>query len=175
MAVDVKASPLIYMALTFLASALVAFFLMNFLVAGNLRRELEETRRKLDDSPLKLLRDAEKHLENRNFESARNMLDDLTDKYPDSLPARQTAVLATRINATELEQRQWQVEAEARWQKAEPGIREQWKQDRASQLLRQLDRTRAQLEKDLGLLVENEWQRARSKIRREWQSAAGER
>ena len=134
------------------------FLIMNFGVAGKLRKELETTKY---EAAL-LLKDAEAYFENEDYYKAKESLNVLFEKRPGSDEAIEGKKLFTQMETTEKER-------DARWEAAVGDIREEWAIAMAAQLREDFKEKGEQFEKNMDNVLNSEWEKMKDKIRAEWE------
>jgi len=134
------------------------FLVMNFTVAGKLRKELDS----IKHEPATLLNDARAYYENEDYENAKKTLNTLFEKRPGSNEAIEGKELYTQMETA-------QEELDANWEAAVGGIREEWALAKAAQLREEYRTEGEQLEKNMGTLLDSEWEDVKDTIRLEWE------
>jgi len=134
------------------------FLVMNFTVAGKLRKELDSVKYE----PTSLLNDARAYYENENYNRAKETLNTLFEKRPGSNEAVEGKELYTQMETA-------QKELDARWEAAVGGIREEWAIAMAAELREEYMKEGEQLEKNMGTLLDSEWEKVKDTIREEWE------
>lgn len=134
------------------------FLVMNYTVAGKLRKELDS----IKYEPTTLLNDARAYYENEDYEKAKETLNTLFEKRPGSNEAVEGKELYTQMDTA-------QKERDANWEAAVGEIREEWAIAMAAQLREEHIKEGEQLEKDMGTLLDREWENMKETIRLEWE------
>ena len=134
------------------------FLVMNYSVAGKLRKELDS----IKNEPTSLLNDARAYYENENYGSAKETLNTLFEKRPGSAEAVEGKVLYAQMETA-------QKELDTNWEEAEQGIREEWAIAMAAQLRADHMKEGEQLEEDMGKLLDSEWESVKDTIRSEYE------
>jgi len=134
------------------------FLVMNFTVAGKLRKELDSVKYE----PTSLLNDARAYYENENYNRAKETLNTLFEKRPGSNEAVEGKELYTQMETA-------QKELDARWEAAVGGIREEWAIAMAAELREEYMKEGEQLEKNMGTMLDSEWEKVKDTIREEWE------
>ena len=134
------------------------FVVMNFTVAGKLRKELDS----IKHEPATLLNDARAYYENEDYDKAKETLNTLFKKRPGSNEAVEGKELYTQMETA-------QEELDAKWEAAVGGIREEWALAKAAQLREEHIKEGEQLEKNMGTLLDSEWEDVKDTIRYEWE------
>ena len=134
------------------------FLVMNFTVAGKLRKELDSVKYE----PTSLLNDARAYYENENYNRAKETLNTLFEKRPGSNEAVEGKELYTQMETA-------QKELDARWEAAVGGIREEWAIAMAAELREEYIKEGEQLEKNMGTMLDSEWEKVKDTIREEWE------
>ena len=134
------------------------FLVMNFTVAGKLRKELDS----IKHEPATLLNDARAYYENEDYDRATETLNTLFKKRPGSNEAVEGKELYTQMETA-------QEELDAKWEAAVGGIREEWALAKAAQLREEHIKEGEQLEKNMGTLLDSEWEDVKDTIRYEWE------
>ena len=134
------------------------FLVMNFTVAGKLRKELDS----IKHEPATLLNDARAYYENEDYDKAKETLNTLFKKRPGSNEAVEGKELYTQMETA-------QEELDAKWEAAVGGIREEWALAKAAQLREEHIKEGEQLEKNMGTLLDSEWENVKDTIRFEYE------
>jgi hypothetical protein len=134
------------------------FLIMNFGVAGKLRKELETTKY---EAAL-LLKDAEAYFEDEDFNNSKETLNTLFEKRPGSDEAMEGKKLYAQMETLEKER-------DAKWEAAVGDIREEWAVAMAAQLREDFMEKGEQLEKNMDNVLNSEWEKMKDKIRAEWE------
>jgi len=138
------------------------FLVMNFTVAGKLRKELDS----IKYEPTTLLNDARAYYENEDYDRAKETLNTLFEKRPGSDEAVEGKELYTQMETA-------QKELDARWEAAVGGIREEWVKAMVIQLREQLNEKavteKEELERDMNDILDKEWEKVKDTIREEWE------
>ena len=134
------------------------FLVMNFTVAGKLRKELDSVKYE----PTSLLNDARAYYENENYNRAKETLNTLFEKRPGSNEAVEGKELYTQMETA-------QKELDANWEAAVGAIREEWAIAMAAELREEYMKEGEQLEKNMGTLLDSEWEKVKDTIREEWE------
>ena len=134
------------------------FLVMNFTVAGKLRKELDS----IKHEPATLLNDARAYYENEDYDKAKETLNTLFKKRPGSNEAVEGKELYTQMETA-------QEQLDAKWEAAVGGIREEWALAKAAQLREDYRAEGEQLEKNMGTLLDSEWENVKDTIRYEWE------
>jgi len=134
------------------------FLVMNFTVAGKLRKELDS----IKHEPTALLNDAKAYYENEDYDRAKETLNTLFEKRPGSNEAVEGKELITQMEMA-------QEELDAKWEAAVGGIREEWALAKAAQFREDYIKEGEQLEKNMDDLLNSEWDNVKDSIREEWE------
>ncbi len=141
------------------------FLVMNFYVANKIREELDECRY---EATL-LLNDAKASFENKDFDKAKETLNTLFIKHPDSNETAEGKKVYTEIEDAIKNQG----ELDTIWESAVGGIREEWAKTMAVQLREQLiekaGKEKEELEKDMNDILNKEWEKVKEEVREEWE------
>ena len=141
------------------------FLVMNFYVAEKIREELDECRY---EATL-LLNDAKASFENKDFDKAKETLNTLFIKHPDSNETAEGKKVYTEIEDAIKNQG----ELDNVWESAVGGIREEWAKTMAVQLREQLiekaGKEKEELESDMNDILNREWEKVKEEIREEWE------
>ena len=160
-----KAGLIVNRILSFLVGGLLVFAVMSFTVVNTLKTENVELTKALDVSMFeatKLLSAARDQFNGKEYSKAKASLATLLEKHPGSAEAIEGRVLLASIETALME-------ADARWEAAMPEIQEQWAADFAEGLRTKSDTAREQLEKDMVDTIIREWEKAKVKIRSDWE------
>ena len=136
----------------------VMFLVMNFGVTDKLRKELDASKYEATG----LLNDAQAFYENEDYGRAKETLNILFEKRPGSNEAVEGKKLYTQMETE-------QNELDAKWEAAVGGIREEWAIAMAAQLREDFQKEGEQLEKNMGKLLDTEWEKMKDTIREEWE------
>jgi predicted negative regulator of RcsB-dependent stress response len=150
--------------LFFLVGGLLVYAVMSFTVVSTLKAENEELTEALDTSIYeagRLLEAAKAQLESGNYSKAKSTLNTLFENQPGSEEAAEGRKLLVTVEDEEMA-------ADKRWEAALPEIREEWFNNMAERLLTESDDEREELEKNMNKVISEEWEKAKSKIRKEW-------
>ena len=138
------------------------FLVMNFTVAGKLRKELDSVKYE----PTSLLNDARAYYENEDYARAKETLNTLFEKRPGSNEAVEGKKLYTQMETA-------QKELDTKWEAAVGGIREEWAKTMVVQLREQLKEKavteKEELERDMNDILDKEWEKVKDTIREEWE------
>ena len=141
------------------------FLVMNFYVAGKIRKELDECKYEATG----LLNDAKASFENKDYDKAKETLNTLFIKHPDSNETAEGKKLYTEIEDAE----KTQEELNTKWEAAVGGIREEWAKTMVVQLREQLKERaiteQEELERDMNDILNSEWEKVKEEIREEWE------
>ena len=137
------------------------FLIMNFHVAEKLRKELDECKYEATG----LLNDAKASFENKEYDKAKETLNTLFIKHPDS---NETAE-GKKVYAEIEDAVKFQEELDTKWEAAVGGVREEWAKTMAAQLRSEFEKNREQLEKDMDEILNEEWEKMKGEIREEWE------
>jgi hypothetical protein len=134
------------------------FLVMNFTVAGKLRKELDS----IKHEPTTLLNDAKAYYENEDYDRAKDTLNTLFEKRPGSNEAVEGKELYTQMETA-------QEELDVKWEAAVGGIRAEWELAKAAQLREDYRMEGEKLEKNMDDLLNSEWDNVKEGIREEWE------
>ncbi len=151
--------------LFFLIGGLLVFAIMSLTVVSNLKAENEELTEALDISRYeagRLLEDAKAQFEYGDYSEAKSTLKTLFENQPGSEEAAEGRKLLVTIEDEE-------IAADKRWEAVLPEIREEWLNNLAERLLVESDEERVELEKSMNKIITDEWEKAKSKVREEWE------
>jgi len=141
------------------------FLIMNFYVAGKIRKELDECRYEAAG----LLNDAKASFEYKEYDEAKETLNTLFIKHPDSNETAEGKKLYTEIEDAV----KTQEELDTKWEAAVGGIREEWAKTMVVQLREQLKEKaiteKEELERDMNDILNSEWEKVKEEIREEWE------
>lgn len=149
----------------FLAGMLLMFAIMSFTVVSTAKTQNADLTRTLDTSRYeagRLLSDAKAQLAARDYAKARTSLTKLFDNQPGSAEAEEGKKLLTLVEAAEKS-------SEARWQAEMAGVQKKWADNMTSELRAKSDLARAEMEKDLKSTIDREWEKAKSRVREDWE------
>lgn len=141
------------------------FLVMNFYVAGKIRKELDECKYEATG----LLNDAKASFENKDYDKAKETLNTLFIKHPDSNETAEGKKVYAEIEDTVKNQE----ELDKKWEAAVGGIREEWAKTMVVQLREQLKEKaiteKDELEKNMDDMLNSEWDKVKEEIREEWE------
>ena len=152
----------------FVAGGLLVFAIMSFTVVNDAKKENVELTKTLDTSRYesgRLLADAKAQLESNDFAEAKKTLTNLFNNQPGSEEALEGKTLMETIESAEKT-------AQAKWEAAMPGIKQEWADELAGKLRAELDKERALLEENMQETIAKEWEKAKSEVREEWEKEA---
>jgi hypothetical protein len=150
---------------SFLAGGLLVFAVMSFTVVSSANKMNEELSRSLDTSQFeagRLLADAKAQLESKNYEEAKTSLNKLFVNQPGSAEAVEGKTLLVTVEAAEKA-------SDMKWEAAMPGIQKKWTGEMVAELRAESDKKRAELEKDMTDTTSQAWEKAKDKVRDEWE------
>ena len=141
------------------------FLVMNFYVAGKIRKELDECKYEATG----LLNDAKASFENKDYDKAKETLNTLFIKHPDSNETAEGKKIYAEIEDAVKNQE----ELNTKWEAAVGGIREEWAKTMVVQLREQLKEKaiteKDELEKNMDDMLNSEWDKVKEEIREEWE------
>ena len=141
------------------------FLIMNFYVAGKIRKELDECKYEATG----LLNDAKASFENKDYDKAKETLNTLFIKHPDSSETAEGKKVYAEIEDAIKNQE----ELDIKWEAAVGGIREKWAETMVVQLREQLKekagKEKEELERDMNDILNREWEKVKEEIREEWE------
>ena len=141
------------------------FLVMNFYVANKIREELDECKY---EATL-LLNDAKASFENKDYDKAKETLNTLFIKHPDSNETAEGKKVYAEIEDAVKNQE----ELDKKWEAAVGGIREEWAKTMVVQLREQLKEKaiteKDELEKNMDDMLNSEWDKVKEEIREEWE------
>ena len=141
------------------------FLVMNFYVAGKIRKELDECKYEATG----LLNDAKASFENKDYDKAKETLNTLFIKHPDSNETAEGKKVYAEIEDAVKNQE----ELDKKWEAAVGGIREKWAKTMVVQLREQLKEKaiteKDELEKNMDDMLNSEWDKVKEEIREEWE------
>jgi len=141
------------------------FLVMNFYVAGKIRKELDECKYEATG----LLNDAKASFENKDYDKAKETLNTLFIKHPDSNETAEGKKVYAEIEDAVKNQE----ELDKKWEAAVGGIREEWAKTMVVQLREQLKEKaiteKDELEKNMDDMLNSEWDKVKEEIREEWE------
>lgn len=150
----------------FLAGGLLVFAVMSFTVVNAANKQNEQLTKTLDISRYeasRLLADAEAQFENRNYIKAKESLDALFTNQPGSEEAVKGKALMVSVEKAEKA-------SNLKWEAAMPGIKQEWGDTLAAEIRSKADAERAKLESSLEETINKEWDKAKDKIREDWEN-----
>ncbi|MCF7914570.1 MAG: hypothetical protein K9L66_05340 [Spirochaetaceae bacterium] len=149
----------------FLAGGLLVFAVMSFTVVNSANKQNEQLTETLDTSRYeagRLLADAEAQFENRNYVKAKESLTALFANQPGSEEAAEgKALMLTIENAEKASNESWEA--------AMPAIKQEWGEALAAEILAKADAERAKLEENMDATINKEWDKAKEKVRENWE------
>ena len=134
------------------------FLVMNFYVANKIRKELDECKYEATG----LLNDAKASFENNDYDKAKETLNTLFIKHPDSNETAEGKKMYTEVQDGIKKEQNKQKEMDKKWEAAVGAIQEKWQKEKATQL-------REQLEKEMNDTLDKEWEKVKENIREEWE------
>jgi len=141
------------------------FLIMNYVVAEKIRKELDECKYEAAG----LLNDAKASFKNKDYDKAKETLNTLFIKHPDSNETAEGKKVYTEIEDAIKNQE----ELDQKWEAAVGGIREEWAKTMAVQLREQLKekagKEKEELERDMNDILNREWEKVKDTIREEWE------
>jgi len=141
------------------------FLIMNYGVAEKIRKQLDECKYEATG----LLNDAKASFENKDYDKAKETLNTLFIKHPDSNETAEGKKVYAEIEDAIKNQE----ELDTIWDAAVGEIREEWAKTMAVQLREQLQekagRAEEELEKDMNDILNREWEKVKKEIREEWE------
>jgi len=149
----------------FLAGGLLVFAVMSFTVVNTAHRQNEQLTKTLDTSRYeagRLLADAKAQYENRDYIEAKESLTTLFSNQPGSQEAIEGKDLIAAVENAEKA-------ANAKWEAAMPGIKQEWSATLAAEIRAKADAERAKLEAGMDDTINKEWEKAKDKIRDNWE------
>ena len=149
----------------FMAGGLLVFAVMSFTVVNTANRQNEQLTKTLDTSRYeagRLLADAEAQLENRDYIKAKESLTTLFANQPGSEEAVKGKALLVTVEEAEKA-------SNVKWEAAMPAIKQEWSEKLTAEILSKADAERAKLEASLEETINKEWDKAKTKIREDWE------
>ena len=141
------------------------FLIMNYVVAEKIRKELDECKYEATG----LLNDAKASFENKEYDKAKETLNTLFIKHPDSNETAEGKKVYAEIEDAVKNQE----ELDRKWEAAVGGIREEWAKTMVLQLREQLKEKaiteKEELERDMNDILNSEWEKVQEEIREEWE------
>jgi hypothetical protein len=150
---------------SFIAGGLLVFAVMSFTVVSSAKKENKQLTSTLDVSRYeagRLLADAKAQFESLDYAEAGASLENLFMNQPGSSEAAEGKKLLVQLEAAEKA-------ANTEWNNALAEVRTKWFADRAAELREKSDNERAKLEEGLTAQIEQEWEKAKEKVRAEWE------
>lgn len=148
-----------------LAGGLLVFAVMSFTVVNSANKQNEQLTKTLDTSRYeagRLLADAEAQFENRNYVKAKESLNALFANQPGSEEAAEGKALMLTVENAEKA-------SNSSWEAAMPAIKQEWGEDLAAEMLAEADAERAELVEKMDATINNEWDKAKEKVRENWE------
>jgi hypothetical protein len=152
----------------FLAGGLLVFAVMSFTVVNTANKQNEQLTKTLDTSRYeagRLLADAEAQFENRNYIKAKESLTTLFANQPGSEEAVKGKTLMVTVEKAEKA-------SNVKWEAAMPGIKQEWSNTLAAEIRSKADAERAKLEASMEETINKEWDKAKVKIREDWEKTS---
>jgi len=149
----------------FLAGGLLVFAVMSFTVVNTAKKQNVQLTKTLDTSRYeagRLLADAKAQYENKNYIEAKESLTALFENQPGSQEAIEGKDLMVTVESAVKV-------ANAKWEAAMPGIKQKWGANLASEIRAKSDAERAKLEASMDDTINKEWEKAKDKIRENWE------
>ena len=141
------------------------FLIMNYVVAEKIRNELDECKYEAAG----LLNDAKASFEYKDYDEAKETLNTLFIKHPDSNETAEGKKVYTEIEDAVKNQE----ELDTKWEAAVGGIREEWAKTMAVQLREQLiekaGKEKEELDRDMNDILNREWEKVKEEVREEWE------
>jgi hypothetical protein len=153
---------------SFIIGGLLIFLVMTLTVVSNVKKQNKELTMKLYE-PNGLLTDAKTFFENNDYKTAKEKLDTLFEKHPDSNEAIEGKKLYAELEIAMQKQQELQIELNKKWEAAVGGIRAGWAKTMAAQLRSEFEKNREQLEKDMDEVLNKEWEKMKDQVREEWE------
>ena len=165
MSEDKKSKMWIYRIVSMIIAGGLMFLVMNYTVAGKIRKELDECKYEATG----LLNDAKASFENKDYDKAKETLNTLFIKHPDSNETAEGKKVYAEIEDAVKNQE----ELDKKWEAAVGGIREEWAKTMVVQLREQLKEKaiteKDELEKNMDDMLNSEWDKVKEEIREEWE------
>jgi hypothetical protein len=141
------------------------FLIMNYVVAEKIRNELDECKYEA----VGLLNDAKASFDKKDYDKAKETLNTLFIKHPDSNETTEGKKVYAEIEDAVKNQE----ELDTKWEAAVGGIREEWAKTMAVQLRERLKekagKEKEELERDMNDILNSEWEKVKEGIREEWE------
>jgi len=141
------------------------FLVMNFYVADKIRKELDECKYEATG----LLNDAKASFAKKDYDKAKETLNTLLIKHPDSNETAEGKKVYAEIEDAVKNQE----ELNTKWEAAVGDIREEWAKTMVVQLREQLKEKaiteKEELEKNMDDMLNSEWEKVQEEIREEWE------
>jgi len=150
----------------FLAGGLLIFIVLQVTIISDAAVANNQLKSQLDTmkfEPAKLLAEAKTFYGSNKYASAKETLDLLFIKHPASAEAGEGKVLYAAVDVR-------QTAMDKKWDAAEAGIREAWTKNMTVQLKAQFEKERAQQEADMIANLDNEWEKAKARVRADWEN-----
>jgi hypothetical protein len=153
---------------SFLAGGLLVFAVMSLSVVSGAKALNKDLAKQLDvavNEPSRLLNDAKAQFKDQDYAKARETLSTLFTNRPGSEQAVEGKLLDATIVAAE-------TKANSAWEAASAGVKARWAKEKATELRTKADSTRDELEKGLPAAIDQEWEKAKDQIRKDWENKA---
>ena len=149
----------------FLAGGLLVFAVMSFTVVNTAQKQNEQLTETLDTSRYeagRLLADAKAQYEASDYIEAKESLTALFANQPGSQEAVEGKKLMAIVENAEQA-------ANAKWEAAMPGIKQEWGDALAAEIRAEADAERAKLEANMDETINKEWDKVKDKVRENWE------
>lgn len=173
-----KLKPFLFASLGFLSGAILIFIIMSLFIVSNIQYKYEELKKQIEDEPGNLFSTAQKYFDKGTYIKAKEKLNMLQEKFPNSEAGKQGLILMEKVEAHLKKQEQEKSFFDNKWTQQEAAIKTQWISTRAVEIREQLQLQRlkleqriSQIEQDLIEILEAEWEREKAKIREEWEKS----
>ena len=150
----------------FLAGGLIVLAIMSLAAVNPLKSQKEALAKQLDEvqnGAGRLLAEAKVFVASKSYESALSTLKNLYQKHPASAEATEGKALDAGIQ-TKVQARN------ERWQAASVAIQAAWEKTTAAALRAQADLDREQVDKNMTETLKQEWDKAKDRIKLDWES-----
>ena len=141
------------------------FLVMNFYVAEKIRGELHDVKYEASG----LLNDAKASFKYNNYDKAKETLDILFLKHPNSQEAFEGKKIYAEIESALKSKK----ELDKEWEIVVPEIRNKWEKMKIVQLREELEakalKEKDDLENNKDKILNDEWEKAKEEIRKQWE------
>jgi hypothetical protein len=150
---------------SFLAGGLLVFAVMNLSVVSGAKALNKDLAKQLDvavNEPARLLNDAKAQFKDQDYTKARETLSTLFTNRPGSEQAVEGKLLDATIVAAV-------TKADSAWEAASAGVKARWAKEKSTDLRSKADSARDELEKGIPAAIDQEWEKSKDQIRKDWE------